>query len=155
MAEKKAPDLTLEDQDGKNVTLSSLWTKGPLLVVFYPGDDTPVCTAQLCDYRDKQDDFKGLGIQVVGISKDTPESHRKFKAKHNLPFSLLSDPKNQAAKAFGAQSIFILGMVSRAAFIVGKNGDILYSKVEPTPVTRPKTESLLPVIEELRQKNLI
>ncbi len=81
----KAPDFTLADEQDVAFKLSSQHGQ-KLLLVFYPGDNTPVCTRQLCDYRDGIEAFAGLGVRVVGISGDGAESHRKFKAKHDLPF---------------------------------------------------------------------
>ena len=88
---EKAPDFTLASDSGDNYRLSDhLGEK--VLLVFYPGDNTPVCTRQLCDYRDGIESFADLGVSVVGISSDDLESHRKFRSKHDLPFVLLSDP---------------------------------------------------------------
>src|SRR5438309_327549 len=107
----EAPDFELENQDGKRVKLSQYWSRGPVLIAFYPGDFTPVCTKQLCGYQNSVDDFSKLGIAVLGISSDSSESHRRFKAKHGLTFDLLTDPDHEAARAFGATSKLLLGNV--------------------------------------------
>ena len=88
---EKAPDFCLQGDNGKEYCLSDQAGERVLLV-FYPGDNTPVCTAQLCEYRDGIESFAGLGVSVVGISSDNLESHQAFRNKHDLPFVLLSDP---------------------------------------------------------------
>lgn len=151
----QAPDFTLNDQNGTPVTLSKCTADSPVLLVFYPGDFTPVCTAQLCNYRDNVASFSKFGLRILGISKNTPEEHRAFSGKYGFPFSLLSDPGNQVAKAYGCTSLWILGTVSRAIFVVGTQGQILYRHVEPTPITRRKADDLLDVLTDLKEKKLI
>jgi peroxiredoxin Q/BCP len=112
-------------------------------LVFYPGDNTPVCTAQLCDYRDGIEAFEGLGVDVVGISTDSIESHRKFKEKHGLPFTLLTDKGGQVARAYGAWGL--LGM-KRAVFLVERDGLIAYAKVESVALFRRTREELIEAI---------
>ena len=114
--------------------------------MFYPGDDTPVCTAQLCDYRDGIESFDGMGVKVVGISADDGESHRKFRAKYDLPFTLLSDPKREVAARYDSKSI--LG-VKRSVFLVDKKGLIRYRHVESLSLFRRKRDEILEVIEGL------
>lgn len=96
-----APDFSLPDQDKKLHTLkdfSGRW----LILYFYPKDDTPGCTIEACSFRDNSDDLEEAGITVVGISKDSVRSHRKFADKHQLPFLLLSDPSTEMIQAYGA-----------------------------------------------------
>lgn len=99
---RKAPDFTLPDQDGKEHSLADY--KGRWLVVyFYPKDDTPGCTTEACDFRDARNAIAEFGsAAVIGISKDTVKSHRKFVDKHDLNFTLLSDPEHRIIEAFGA-----------------------------------------------------
>jgi peroxiredoxin Q/BCP len=137
-----APDFTLVADDGRPWTLSAHRGRRVLLV-FYPGDNTPVCTAQLCDYRDGIEAFEGLGVDVVGISTDSIESHRKFKEKHGLPFTLLTDKGGQVARAYGAWGM--LGM-KRAVFLVERDGLIAYAKVESVALFRRTREELIEAI---------
>ena len=151
----KAPDFTLESDQGGKVTLSQLCKSGPALLVFYPWDFTPVCTSQLCDYRDSMDRFSTFGLQVVGISSNSTDSHKKFVNRHNFPFLLLSDPGKRVAKRFGCSSKMMLGMVSRAVFIIGKDMSILYRHVELTILGRRKAEELISVLLDLKSDNQI
>ncbi|SRR5258706_3108345 len=134
-----APDFELPGDDGKTYRLSSHRGKRQLLV-FYPGDNTPVCTAQLCDYRDGVEEFAGLGIEVVGISSDDLDSHRRFRARHKLPFTLLSDIDAAVAKRYGAHGM--MG-TKRAVFLVDEQGKLAYAKVESLAMFRRTSEELL------------
>ncbi len=137
-----APDFTLTDQDGTPFTLSA--RRGErLLLVFYPGDNTPVCTRQLCEYRDGIEEFSELGVSVVGISRDDAESHRKFRARHALPFTLLSDPDLEVAALYGCRGP--LGM-KRAVFLVDVAGIISYAHVEALSLFRRRKDELLAVL---------
>lgn len=146
---KRAPSFRLQDETGTYRTLEDFLAKGPLVVAFYPGDFTPVCTQQLCSYRDR---YESLKIQVVGISNDSVESHAKFKAEKKFPFSLLSDPKHEAAKAFGAKSKWLFGMPTRANFIISSTGEILFSHIDAVPVTHHKVQNLADVVDQLRKE---
>jgi len=141
----KAPDFELTADDGGCFRLSEHLGQH-LLMVFYPGDNTPVCTAQLCDYRDGIDAFAGLGVTVVGISADDTESHCEFRDKHNLPFTLLSDTDYTVAKRYGCKGA--LGM-KRAVFLLDEVGVIRYEHVEALALFRRKAEELLSVIQDL------
>lgn len=137
-----APDFTLRDDQGEAFTLSAHRGR-QLLLVFYPGDDTPVCTRQLCDYRDGIEQFADLGVTVVGISADDTESHRRFREKHDLPFTLLSDPQLEVAQKFGCRGM--LGM-KRGVFLVGPHGAIQYAHIETVAVFRRSRQELLEAI---------
>src|SRR5271170_7227000 len=119
---KKAPDFKLKDHKGGEVVLSKVMSQAPTLLAFYPGDFTPVCTKQLCNYRDKMDQFQEFGIQIFGISKNPPESLLEFVKKYDFKFPLLSDPERTVAKLFGCTSMLMLGMASRALFIMNTKG---------------------------------
>ena len=140
-----APDFSLPADSGETFTLSDLRGE-KVLLVFYPGDNTPVCTRQLCDYRDGMDEFAGVGVRVVGISKDSLESHQKFREKHQLPFDLLSDDDLSVAASYGAKGM--LGM-KRATFLVDEAGVIRYEHVESLAVFRRTREELIAAIEAL------
>lgn len=152
---KKAPDFTLKDHKGGNVTLSQVMTKAPTLLAFYPGDFTPVCTKQLCTYRDRIEDFNKFNVQIFGISANTSSSHAEFVRKYDFPFLLLSDPNKLVAKAYDCTSILLLGRISRAVFILNTSGIILYRYVEPTTLTKRKPEELVAILNDLKSNNLI
>lgn len=141
----KAPLFTLEDDQGETFDLAGCLGE-KVLLVFYPGDNTPVCTRQLCDYRDGIESFEGMGVRVVGISGDSGESHRKFRDKHDLPFTLLSDPDLSVAAQYDSKGM--LGM-KRSVFLVDGKGIIRYAHVESVSVFRRKREELLEVIAEV------
>ena len=151
----KTTDFTLKSDQGEKMTLSQLCKSGPALLVFYPRDFSPVCTSQLCDYRDSMDRFSAFGLQVVGISSNSSDSHKKFSNRHNFPFLLLSDPGKRVARRFGCSSKMMLGMVSRAVFIIGKDMHILYRHVEPTFFSRRKAEELISVLHDLKRAKQI
>jgi thioredoxin-dependent peroxiredoxin len=140
-----APNFSLPDDSGGTFTLSEHAGKR-LLLVFYPGDDTPVCTRQLCEYRDGIEQFEGLGVEVVGISGDDAASHRKFREKHRLPFILLSDSDLAVAERYGCRGM--LGM-KRAVFLVDEGGILRYAHVEAVAMFRRSREELIRVIEDL------
>jgi thioredoxin-dependent peroxiredoxin len=140
-----APDFELQDADGQSFRLSG--RRGQrLLLVFYPGDDTPVCTRQLCDYRDGIESFRDLGVEVIGISADDAESHRRFRDKHQLPFVLLSDPDLKVAEQYGCKAL--IGM-KRGVFLLDEEQTIRYRHVETVAVFRRRREELIEAIEQL------
>ena len=118
-----APDFTLTDQDGNDMTLSKLLEDGPLLLYFYPADFTPGCTKEACDIRDMHDDISDVGIRVVGISPQDEDSHNRFRLKHQLPFTLLADTNKIAVKAYGVDGPMGIG-VRRATFLIDEDGRI-------------------------------
>ncbi len=148
MDEIIAPDFTLQAHNGEMITLSEQIQKSPAMLVFYPGDFTPVCTAQLCDYRDNIDLFDQLNVTIFGISKNSVEQHKKFAEQKQFSFLLLTDPKNRVAKAFGCTSKYLLGMVSRAIVVVNMNGEIIYKYVESIPMTRRKADEIVLQIKD-------
>jgi len=123
-----APDFSLPSTSGENVSLKSLRGK-KLVLYFYPKDDTPGCTVEACDFRDNLARVKSAGAQVFGVSKDTLQSHEKFRAKYDLPFALLADPGSEVAKAYGAfgEKLFygkkIVGTI-RSTFLIDEKGRI-------------------------------
>lgn len=133
----KAPDFTLNDKDGNPVSLSDY--KGKKVVVyFYPKDNTPGCTRQACAFKEAYDGFKSDDIVVIGISKDSSQSHRKFAEKYDLPFILLSDPELSAIKAYDVwQEKKLYGKTSlgvvRSTYIIDENGIIIkvFEKAKP------------------------
>lgn len=132
-----APDFTLASDTGEAVTLSAL--KGhPVVVYFYPRDDTPGCTKQACGVRDAWGDFAAAGAVVLGVSPDGEASHRRFKEKFQLPFALLSDPDHAVAAAYGAwgeRSMYgrkYMGII-RSTVVVAADGTVkaVFPKVQP------------------------
>ena len=120
-----APDFTLPSTQGE-ITLSKQLAAGSVLLVFYPGDDTPVCTKQLCDYRDNLDTFGDLGVQVLGINPQSLSSHERFADTRDLPFPLLSDSDKSICRAYGA--IGLLGMTRRALVLIGTDGRVRWQR---------------------------
>jgi peroxiredoxin Q/BCP len=132
-----APDFTLSDQDGNAVTLSDLRGRSVVLY-FYPKDDTPGCTTQACDIRDRIGELKAKGAVVYGVSPDTVASHRKFAAKYALSFPLLADTEHQVAEQYGVwheRSIFgkKIHTNDRTTFVIDAEGRIrkVLPKVSP------------------------
>ena len=129
----KAPAFSLNDKDGKVVSLSDFMGK-KVVLYFYPKDNTPGCTRQACAFAAAYEDFKTLDAVVIGVSKDSEASHRKFAEKYGLPFILLSDPELKAIQAYGVwQEKKNYGKVSmgvvRSTFIIDEKG--LIEKVMP------------------------
>jgi len=112
-----APDFALPDQDGRSRGLSELIDGKPLILYFYPADFTPGCTKEACDLRDLHTKILASGLRVVGVSPQSPVSHRKFRDEHSLPFTLLSDEKKVAIKAFDVDGPLGIG-VRRATFLI-------------------------------------
>jgi peroxiredoxin Q/BCP len=97
----RAPQFTLTDSQGKRVSLGDFAGR-QVILYFYPADDTPGCTKEACGFRDAWDDLRALGVEVLGVSGDDAESHRRFAIKYRLPFTLLSDPGHEVMRAYGA-----------------------------------------------------
>jgi peroxiredoxin Q/BCP len=124
-----APNFKLLDQNNEEHSLA--YHRGSyVLVYFYPKDDTPGCTKEACVIRDMYTDFKSNGVKVFGISADSVESHKKFAEKYQLPFTLLSDPKKEVIKMYGADGALFS---KRISYLVGRSGIIekVYPKVDP------------------------
>ncbi len=133
----KAPDFTLQDKNGNNVSLSDFRGK-KVVLYFYPKDNTPGCTRQACAFAGAYRQFAEKNVEVIGISKDSVASHLKFAEKHSLPFILLADPNLDAIQKYGVwQEKKLYGKVSmgvvRTTFIIDENGIIekVMPKVKP------------------------
>ena len=131
----KAPLFTLDDQNGNNVSLSDF--RGQKVVLyFYPKDNTPGCTKEACSIRDNMPDFSRLNVKILGVSRDSGESHRKFIEKQNLNFTLLSDPEHKVMEEYGAwgeKTLYgkkSMGVI-RSTFVINEDGVIekVYKKV--------------------------
>lgn len=119
-----APDLTAPDENGQPVKLGDVYARGVTLVYFYPKASTPGCTAQACSLRDSIADLKELGVQVIGVSKDTPEAQKKFQEAQGLPFTLIADQDGAVIAAFGVPTL-PLGLAKRVSFLV-KDGKVAW-----------------------------
>ncbi len=134
----KAPEFLLPNQDGVNVSLTDYLGKD-LLVYFYPGDFTPGCTAQACNFRDHYSEYEQRGITIVGVSMNSKESHKKFQEKYNLPFDVLSDISGEVTDKYNSLfkltlfGLDLLKFSKRNSFIINKNGNIskIFENVDP------------------------
>jgi peroxiredoxin Q/BCP len=120
----KIPYFILRDQHDDPLAIEELIGKNNLVIYFYPKDETAGCTAEACSFRDQYEDFTALGSEVIGISADSPDSHRKFAANHRLPFRLLSDPGNKVRKLFGVPGTFLGIIPGRVTYIVDRSGTV-------------------------------
>jgi len=116
----KVPEFTLPDQDGNDISLTSLLKTGPAILYFYPADFTPGCTREACSIRDIHREISRAGLTVAGISPQSPESHKRFREKHSLPFTLLADEDKEVTKMFGVNGP--LGFwVQRVTYLIDQN----------------------------------
>lgn len=122
----KVPEFTLLDQDEKPFVLSEHLGSKNMVIYFYPKDDTPGCTKEACAFRDQIEAFTDLDAMVIGISADSPESHRNFIKKYELPFTLLSDTADVVRKLFGVEGNFMGLIPGRVSFVVDKKGIIQF-----------------------------
>ncbi len=140
------PDFTLKSDSGEEVSLSDLKGKTSI-IYFYPKDDTPGCTKEACSFRDNINSFQSIGVPVFGVSVDSVESHKKFKEKYSLPFTLLSDSDKKLVTKLKIKSL--IGFASRVTFILDKDGKVLkiYPKVSPDK----HAEEILAFLRENKQ----
>jgi peroxiredoxin len=135
-----APDFTLKDGDGSDWALSNY--KGRTVVLlFYPGDNTPVCTAQLCSVRDHWSEYQATGAEVVGISTDTVESHKDFAEKKQLPLRLLSDADRKVSEMYDMKS-WLPGRSARGVVVINGEGKIAYHKVQAVSLFKPSDDDV-------------
>lgn len=130
-----APDVSLKDSDNNDRSLQEfrgMW----VVLYFYPKDDTPGCTTQACSLRDARDTLASMGAEIVGISKDDASSHEKFKQKHSLNFTLLTDPEAEVINAYGAWGKKMYGRegILRKTFIINPEGQVVKVYGRATPV---------------------
>src|SRR4051812_5687369 len=146
-----APDFTLADQDGCEVTLSKL--RGtPVVLYFYPKDDTPGCTREACAFRDARADYEKAGARVIGVSPDAPASHRKFADKYELPFTLVADTDRKVCEQYGVWKEKILygkkSMgVERTTFLIDGGG--IVRKVFPRVKVDGHSDAVLDAVRSL------
>jgi peroxiredoxin Q/BCP len=140
----KAADFTLKDGDGNDWTLGDHRGK-TVVLLFYPGDNTPVCTAQLCSVRDHWSEYQATGAEVVGISTDTVESHKDFAEKNTLPLRLLSDPDGKISATYGMKS-WLPGRSARGVVVIDGTGKVAYHKVQAVSLFKPSDDDVLAAI---------
>lgn len=119
----RAPEFELPDHAGRSVTLSSLRAAGTVVIFFYPGDFTPICTREACMVRDIHAELDAAGLKVAGISPDDCAKHARFREKYGLPYALLADPEKQVIKDYGVDGPLGIG-VRRASFLIRSDGSI-------------------------------
>jgi peroxiredoxin Q/BCP len=125
---KPAPDFELESDSGETVKLSDL-RGSPVVLYFYPKDDTPGCTTEACEFRDAYDVYRERGAEILGVSPDDATSHEKFKSKYGLPFTLLADPEHEVAEKYGVwgerkfAGKAYMG-INRSTFVIDKDGNV-------------------------------
>ena len=142
-----APTFNLKNSEAVDVKLNDYAGRW-LVVYFYPKDDTPGCTTQACSLRDQRDEITALGAEVIGISRDDAASHEKFKAKHSLNFTLLSDPDAKVIAAYGAWGKKAFGRegILRKTFIINPKGQVVKVFARATPLGHGKA-----VVDELKK----
>lgn len=141
---EQATNFTLKDGDGNDWSLSDHMGK-VVVLLFYPGDNTPVCTKQLCSVRDHWSEYQATGAEVVGISTDSVESHDKFASEYELPLRLLSDPDRAVSKQFGMSS-WLPRRSARGVVVIDKTGKIAYSKAQALSLFKPSDTEVLAAI---------
>lgn len=120
------PNFTAKDSHGEVFESRNVLGRKPLVIYFYPKDNTPGCITEACSFRDQYEEFKDLGAEVIGISGDTVKSHHKFAKKHKLPFILLSDPDKRLRHVFGVRNNLFGLLPGRVTYIIDRNGVVIY-----------------------------
>lgn len=138
---EKAPVFSLPNQDGEIVSLSDYYKKNNIVLFFYPKDFSPGCTTQACHFRDNYEDFTDLGAEVIGISGDSVESHKKFLDEYLFPFQLLSDEGGKVRKGFGSVKGFGF-LPGRYTFIIDKEGIVRHIFTSETDMKKHIDEAL-------------
>lgn len=150
-AGQPAPTFTLPDQDGRPVSLEDLRGR-PVVLYFYPKDDTPGCTTQACGIRDQWSQFEAAGAAVLGVSPDTVDSHAAFVGNHDLPHTLLADPEREVLEAYGAYGEKVrygkttVGVI-RCTFLIDAEGEV--AKVWKRVQTESHADQVLKALDEL------
>ena len=143
----QAPDFTLPGTGGTSYSLSQ-FRGAPVVLVFYPGDDTPVCTKQLCKYNNELAQFTGLSAQVLGVSAQSVASHEKFSARHGFKFPLLADEDKKVHRAYGV--LGLMDMPRRSVFVIDGAGVVRYAHRALVGVTYRPVEELVAAVNAAR-----
>lgn len=127
-----APSFEAKNQDGKVIHLSDFKGK-PVLIYFYPKDETKGCTKEACQFRDEYSKFRKKGAVILGVSRQNENSHKEFREKHKLPFDLLVDQDGSLAESYGVGKMPVIGLLKRESILVGPDGKIaqVYTSVDP------------------------
>jgi peroxiredoxin len=147
-----APDFTLLEAPGKSVTLSEELKKGAVVLLFYPGDFTSVCTEEMCRFRDDLSDYNDLGANVIGISVDSIFSHAAFKEKNEIQFPLLSDWEKTVIRDYDVVHPDLAGMkevAKRAVFVIGGDGKVSYKWVGASLGDLPPFDEVKAAVKDL------
>lgn len=121
----KVPHFKTKDTNGHDFDSADLVGKKPLVIYFYPRDNTPGCITEACSFRDQYEDFKDLGAEVIGISSDSVTSHQKFRAQYKLPFILLSDSDKKIRKLFGVPTALLGLLPGRVTYVIDTEGKVI------------------------------
>jgi peroxiredoxin Q/BCP len=121
----KVPHFKAKDTNGLDFDSANLVGKKPLVIYFYPRDNTPGCITEACSFRDQYEDFKDLGAEVIGISSDSVASHQHFRAQYKLPFILLSDSDKKIRKLFGVPTAILGLLPGRVTYVIDTEGTIV------------------------------
>jgi len=138
------PEFHVPDQDCNYWSTSDLIGE-PLVIYFYPKDDTPGCTKQACSFRDRYSEFEDAGAKVIGVSSDSPEDHREFQKKYRLPFTLISDKNGALRKSFGVENNLLGLKPGRETFVFDKKGKLVHrfnSQIKTTKHIREAINAL-------------
>lgn len=149
---ERAPDFALPSNTGETWRLSDHLGE-TVVLLFYPGDNTPICTKQMCSVRDRWRDYMATGARIVGISTDTVDSHRDFAAKHNLPFPLLADPTEEVIRTYGVRS-WLPHRSARAVVVIDPRGVVSYKKVQPLSLFPPRDDRIIAAIKAVTSDKL-
>ena len=141
---QKAPDFDVVSSSGKSLKLKDFEGKKNVVLYFYPGDFTPICTKETCGFRDMYADLESQDTEVIGVSVDSNESHEKFAAEYKVAFALVSDKNRELAKSYGATSFIrdILGKTARMTFVIDKSGTVVHAFNSQLNATKHVTEAL-------------
>lgn len=144
-----APDFSLSNQKNETFRLSEHLGEKALLLAFYPGDFTPVCTKEMVCFKQDFSEFDNLDCQIFGISCDSVEKHAQFVQEYSFPFDLLADPKAQVTQLYDVKMPFV-NKANRAIFIIDKAGIIVYAHAEKLPVFKRSNQELLEALKQLK-----
>ena len=146
----RVPSFTLPDQDGNPFRLEDALAKGPLVLFFYPKDDSPICTAEACSFRDASADFVAAGAVVAGVSGDDTASHRRFADKHKLSFPLLADEGGALRRQLGMPRAMLGMLESRVTYVIDREG-ILRHRFEAMLRANKHVEEALATVRALQK----
>ncbi len=148
---QKVPDVQFKKHDGATVRLSELIGKQTVVLYFYPRDDSPGCTIEACAFRDSYEDFLQAGATVIGVSSDSAADHKAFKAKHMLPFTLLTDEGGEAAKGMGVKNAAFGLLKGRVTFVIDREG-VVQSRFDSAIRMKEHVNQALELVKRLETK---